>query len=75
MAERYSAVLTWFNGDKGYGFLIDLDGHQQFVRYVAAPTEGFRILTEGARFEFSITPTPKGLMAYDITTSRTAGIE
>lgn len=66
MTERYSAVLTWFSGEKGYGFVVNIDGREQFVRYIAAPTEGFRILNEGSRFEFSIAPTSKGLTAYDI---------
>jgi len=68
MSERYNAVLTWFTGDRGYGFLIEIDGHEHFVRYTPAPTEGFRILTEGDRFDFTVVETPRGLTATDITT-------
>lgn len=68
MSPRYTAVLTWFTGERGYGFLVQIDGREEFVRYTPTPTEGFRILNEGDPFEFSVVASSKGLTAVDITT-------
>ena len=66
MSERFVGTLEWFTGEKGYGFLIQEQGKEVFVPYTAIPGEGFRILTEGKKFEFSIFDGPKGLTAVDI---------
>lgn len=70
MSQRYTAVLTWFTGDRGYGFTVNIEGRDVFVRYTPSPTEGFRILNEGDTFEFAVIPTSRGLTAADITASR-----
>jgi cold shock protein len=57
MATATAAVLTgtvkWFNGDKGWGFIIpDGGGPDIFVHYSGIVGEGYRSVNEGDRVQF-----------------------
>jgi cold shock protein len=68
MAERMVGTLEWLNGDKGYGFIIQENGEDVLIPYRAPLGEGFRILTAGNKFSFTIQDGPHGgLMATNVT--------
>lgn len=66
MSERLMGTVKWFNGAKGYGFIAREDGPDVFVHYTAIQSEGYRILEEGQRVEFTIEQGPKGLQAANV---------
>ncbi len=56
-------AVTWFNPEKGYGF-IAVDGSADvFVHYSAIQMDGYRTLEEGQRVEFEISQGAKGPQA------------
>ena len=57
----YQGTVKFFNDVKGYGFIIDADGHEVFVHHTAIRAAGHRTLVEGDRVEFEIVKGPKGL--------------
>ena len=46
--------VKWFNGKKGYGFIINPDGNDVFVHHGQLCMDGFRKLAEGDIVEFEI---------------------
>lgn len=66
MSERTTGTVKWFNKDKGYGFLEQDNGEDVFVHYSAIRSDGYRLLVEGQRVEFSVERGPKGLQAKDV---------
>ncbi len=68
MTERYSSTLEWYTGERGYGFVVEMDGKQEFVRYIPEAGGSYRILMEGNRFDFEVAPNPRGgFVAVNIT--------
>lgn len=56
--------VKWFNENKGYGFIEQLDGGEDvFVHFSVIQMEGFRTLPQGAEVEFECVPGEKGLQA------------
>jgi cold shock protein len=66
MSERTIGTVKWFNSGKGYGFLARENGADVFVHYSAIRSDGFRMLEEGQRVEFSVEQGPKGPQAKDV---------
>lgn len=64
---KCSGRVKWFNETKGYGFIEREDGKDVFVHYTAIRMDGYRTLKEGQSVEFTLTETPKGLQASDVT--------
>jgi CspA family cold shock protein len=59
--------VTWFNAEKGYGFIAqDGGGADVFVHYSAIITDGFKTLNEQQRVEFEVTQGPKGPQAEQV---------
>ena len=50
--NRCTAVVKWFNNDKGYGFLVDPDGRDVFVHHTNLMMDGYRYLIEGQEVEY-----------------------
>jgi CspA family cold shock protein len=67
MSEQVSGVVKWFNDEKGFGFLQQESGPDVFVHFRAINGTGRRTLVEGQNVTFSITETPKGLQAENVT--------
>ena len=66
MSEREHGRVKWFNGRKGFGFIV-VDGKPDvFVHYSAISGAGFRSLEEGDEVEFNIVQGDKGLQAADV---------
>lgn len=57
-------VVTWFNGEKGFGFIaVDGGGPDVFVHYSAIQGAGFKELQENQRVEFEVTQGTRGPQA------------
>ncbi len=67
MSERITGTVKWFNPAKGYGFIGREDGEDVFVHFSAITMEGYRLLKEGQKVEFSIEKGDKGLQAAEVT--------
>ena len=58
--------VTWFNNEKGYGFIEYENLEDIFVHYSAIIKEGYKTLKEGAIVNFKLIETSKGLQAIDV---------
>ncbi|GAA4525306.1 hypothetical protein GCM10023160_18090 [Brachybacterium paraconglomeratum] len=62
-----TGIVTWFNSDKGYGFIAPEDGSADvFAHFSAIAGTGRRDLEENQRVEFETEQGPKGLQAVNI---------
>ena len=58
--------VKWFNDNKGFGFIEDENGKDVFVHYSAIGGDGFKTLPEGAKVQFELTKTDRGLQAKEV---------
>jgi cold shock protein len=60
--------VKWFDGKKGYGFIINPQGGEDiFVHYSAISSERkYKMLDQGAPVEFELINTGKGLQAQNV---------
>jgi CspA family cold shock protein len=60
--------VKWFNGKKGYGFIINPHGGEDiFVHFTNIVLDGgFKILRQGAEVEFDLEHSEKGLQAKNV---------
>ncbi|WP_456947907.1 cold-shock protein [Geodermatophilus sp. SYSU D00697] len=65
---RSTGTVSWFNADKGFGFIAPDDGSADvFVHFSAiADQGGYRSLDEGQRVEFTTTQGQRGPQAEDV---------
>ncbi|WP_456909146.1 cold-shock protein [Geodermatophilus sp. SYSU D00703] len=65
---RSTGTVSWFNAEKGFGFIAPDDGSADvFVHFSAiADTGGYRSLDEGQRVEFTTTQGQRGPQAEDV---------
>jgi len=61
-----TGTVKWFNGAKGFGFIVTDDGEDAFVHYSQIEMSGFKMLEEGERVSFDVSNTPKGLQAKSV---------
>jgi cold shock protein len=61
-----SGTVKWFNADKGFGFITQVDGPDVFVHYSAIEASGFKALNEGDEVEFEVVAGPKGPQAKSV---------
>ena len=60
-------TVTWFNAEKGFGFIAQEDGGDDvFVHYSAIQTNGYKSLDENQKVEFDVTQGPKGPQAENV---------
>jgi CspA family cold shock protein len=64
--NREIGTVKWFNGSKGYGFISREGADDVFVHFSAIQMEGFKVLDEGQRVEFSVEQGAKGLQAVNV---------
>lgn len=72
--QRKSKV-KWFDGKKGYGFIVNPDGGEDiFVHFSAIVSDqSFKVLNQDAEVEFEIDQTQKGLQAKNVCEICAAG--
>lgn len=60
-------TVKWFNAQKGYGFITNLEGNDVFVHYSGLLMDGFKSLDEGQSVEFDVIDAEKGKQAVNVT--------
>lgn len=55
-----------FNKLKGFGFITSEDGKDAFFHFSEIVMEGYKTIDEGAKVEFDLVETEKGLQAHNI---------
>ncbi len=60
--------VKWFDGKKGYGFILNPDGGEDiFVHFSAINSEqSFKVLNQDAEVEYDLDRTQKGLQAKNV---------
>ncbi len=59
-------TVKWFNEKKGFGFLTQEDGTEVFVHHTGIEGNGFKVLYEGDKVEFSVEKGDKGPRAVSV---------
>ena len=57
---------TWFNEQKGSGFISQDAGEDLFMHFLSIKQDGFKVLYEGDEVEFEVAQGKKGLQAVDV---------
>ena len=69
-AVELSGTVKWFNGEKGFGFVVTEDGGKDvFVHISVLEKAGMRALAEGQRIAMRVVQTPKGREAISVSES------
>ncbi len=61
-----TGTVKWFNETKGFGFIAADEGKDIFAHFTDIQTQGFKVLLEGQRVEFTVVQGKKGLQASNI---------
>ena len=63
-----TGTVKWFNGTKGFGFIVpDGGGDDLFVHFSAIVAEGYKTLDEGQKVEFESAQGQKGPEATNVS--------
>lgn len=62
-----TGTVKWFDVKKGYGFLVYDEEEEIFVHFTGIIQDGFKMLLEGQKVEFSIKEGARGLQATNVT--------
>ena len=58
--------VKWFDGKKGYGFIVTDEGKDVFVHFSQIQGKGYKTLEEGDAVELEVEQDPKGLRAKNV---------
>lgn len=61
-----TGTVKWFDGKKGFGFIVRANGEELFVHYRAIKGKGHRALKDGQRVRFRVGTGAKGPQAEDV---------
>ena len=68
MSIKVIGTVKWFNENKGFGFISQVNGDDLFVHFRNILGDGFKNLIEGDKVSFTVGKGPKGLQAENVTT-------
>ena len=63
---RREGEVTWFNDQKGFGFITGDDGMDVFVHYTEIVRDGFQTLEAGERVTYDVTDEEVGPKAVEV---------
>ena len=63
---RHNGEVTWFNEQKGFGFITGEDGRDVFVHYTEIIRDGFQTLAPGEKVTFGLTDEETGPKAVEV---------
>lgn len=63
---RREGKVSWFNEQKGFGFITGADGMDVFVHYTEIVRDGFQTLEAGEQVTFDLTDEEVGPKAMDV---------
>ena len=67
MRKKIQGTVKWFDPRKGFGFIeSDQSEEDVFVHYLEIQTDGFILLNEGQKVEFSLITRDRGFAAEDV---------
>jgi len=61
-----NGTVKWFNNQKGYGFIEQVNGPDVFVHFSNINSTGFKSLDEGSEVVFDIEQGQKGPIATNV---------
>ena len=61
-----TGTVKWFNGGKGFGFIVGEDGKEAFAHYSQIEGSGFKSLDEGDKVSYTLVDGQKGPQAEGI---------
>ena len=67
MSNITTGTVKWFNETKGFGFISSDTGEDVFAHFSEIQSNGFKVLNEGQRVQFTIVAGKKGPQASCIT--------
>ena len=62
-----NGIVKWFNDSKGYGFIEQEDGPDEFVHHSGINGDGFKSLNEGDKVTFEVEDGQKGPAAVNVS--------
>lgn len=66
-AQVSTGTVKWFNGKKGFGFIVPDDGGEDlFVHHSEIKAEGYADLKEGQKVEYQVGQGKKGPCAVSV---------
>ena len=66
---RHKGEVTWFNEQKGFGFITGEDGSDVFVHYTEIIRDGFQTLEPGERVTYGLVDEETGPKAVEVRLS------
>ena len=67
MSNITTGTVKWFNETKGFGFISSDTGEDVFAHFSEIQSNGFKVMNEGQRVQFTIVAGKKGPQASSIT--------
>ena len=67
MSNITTGTVKWFNETKVFGFISSDTGEDVFAHFSEIQSNGFKVLNEGQRVQFTIVAGKKGPQASSIT--------
>lgn len=61
-----TGTVKWFDGKKGFGFVVNTEGKDVFVHFTNIKVKGYKCLREGQVVEYEESNSDKGLSGKNV---------